>query len=565
MDYYATKLRWIAVSDNIASLLIIVIFSALIANCLFIDKGYYDTMATDLFGFIDGIYRAHLGQVPHRDFSTVEGAIQFLVPAFFVDLGADLISSIRYYHVALLVLALCNVVYLQRTRIDNLVAIFLGGLIALALACKYNFGDSPFQVTEAMFYNRIGYVFLTLELILFVRPKPDKKILTIADGAVVGLICGLLFYVKITFGVVALAFVFLNLLADCVLLRSKLTSLGVTLAAFLLVVIVIEVALGGRFSWYRDIRMAMLSDSGGNLRRHLIFHKLAVNAPEIVVEIVSPFVILGLSGTKIKMYWVIYALAIASSSVLLQMYSAQESVLFLPIAFIIFAKSKLEGGSRFNALTGPPPYSLAMIFLSLFAMVTIGYPMLVNVVFASESFHHGDRLASTSSVLSSIRTQRPQASEPGILMSSQTIEMVESSAPLDGYMIARSSRPAHHFDLLSFPEVGFYLDEGLKAANSGCRKGSRIATLDFVNPFPALLGWPEGGGMIFVADKYLMSQAHHLSDEEMFRQIDCVLIPKLQLGYGTRESLTDIYGPYLQANFVKTGETELWTVLSAKS
>jgi hypothetical protein len=565
MDYYATKLRWIAGSDNIASLLIIVIFSALIANCLFIDKGYYDTMATDLFGFIDGIYRAHLSQVPHRDFSTVEGAIQFLVPAFFIDLGADLVSSIRYYHAALLVLALCIVVYLQRTRIDNLPAIFLGGLIALALACKYNFGDSPFQVTEAMFYNRIGYAFLTLELILFVRPKPDKKILIIADGVVIGLICGLLFYVKITFGVVALAFVFLNLLADCILLRSKLTSLGVTVAAFFLVVIVIEVALGGQFSWYRDIRMAMLSDSGANLRRHLIFHKLAVNAPEIVVGIVSPFVILGLSGTKIKMYWVIYALAIASSSVLLQMYSAQESVLFLPIAFIIFAKSKLEGGLRFNALTRPPSYSLAMIFLSLFAMATIGYPMLVNVVFASESFHHGDRLASTSSVLSSIRTQRPQAGEPGILTSSQTIEMVESAAPLDGYMMARSSRPAHHFDLLSFPEVALYLDEGLKAANSGCRKGSRIATLDFVNPFPALLGWPEGGGMIFVADKYLMSKAHHLSDEEMFRQIDCVLIPKLQLGYGTRELLTNIYGSYLQANFLKTGETELWTVLSTKS
>jgi hypothetical protein len=159
----------------------------------------------------------------------------------------------------------------------------------------------------------------------------------------------------------------------------------------------------------------------------------------------------------------------------------------------------------------------------------------------------------------------PEAGAPGILTSSQTIGMVENSPPLDGYMMARTSRPAHHFELLSFPEVAFYLDEGLKAANSGCRKGSRIATLDFVNPFPALLGWPVGGGMIFVADKYLMSRAHHLSDEEMFRQIDCVLIPKLQLGYGTRELLTDIYGPYLQANFVKTGETEVWTVLSAKA
>lgn len=310
--------------------------------------------------------------------------------------------------------------------------------------------------------------------------------------------------------------------------------------------------------------MAMLAESGANLRRHLILHKLAVNAPEVVVSIVAPFVILSLAGTKIRLYWIIYALAITVSSILLQMYSAQESVLFLPIAFIIFAISKLDGGSRFDDLTGPRFYSRAMIFLSVFAMAAIAYPMLVNVVFASESFQHGEKLAGTNSILSAIRTLPPPSDTPGILTSMQTIEMVKNSPPLDGYIMARASRPSHHFELLSFPEVGFYLDEGLKAANSGCRKGSRVATLDFVNPFPALLGWPVGGGMIFVADKYLMSRAHHLSGDEMFRQIDCILVPKVELA-GVRGLLTDIYGPYLQTNFVKTGETETWIVLSSKA
>jgi hypothetical protein len=191
--------------------------------------------------------------------------------------------------------------------------------------------------------------------------------------------------------------------------------------------------------------------------------------------------------------------------------------------------------------------------------------MLVNIAFASESFHHqGNQLSTANNVLSSIRTLPPDVTKPGFLTSSQSIDLVESSTPLDGYIMARETRPGHHYELMTFPEVGFYLEEGLKAANSGCRKGSRIETLDNVNPFPALLGWPVGGGMIFVADHYLISKEHHLSDEEMFGQIDCVLIPKLQLDHA-RDVLQDIYGPYLQANFVKTGETQTWTVLSAKA
>ncbi len=458
-------------------------------------------------------------------------------------------------------LALCIVLYLQRTRIDNLVAIGLSGLIALALACKYNFGDNPFQVTEAMVYDRIGFVFLTLQLILSIPPKRNTETLIVADGALIGLISGLLLYIKITFGAVSLAFVFFSLLADGVSFQSKAKSLCVALAAFLLVVIVIELFLGGRFFWYRDIHLAMLAESGGNLRRLISPHKLAGNVPEVVVGIVAPFVILSLSGAKIRMYWVLYALAISVSSIVLLIYSAQEAVLFLPIAFIIFAMSKLNGGIRLNVVTGPQPYSLAMIFLSLFAMATIAYPMLLNVAFASERFQKGNQLSSTNSVLSSIRTL---PLETGFLTSSQTIETMKTSTPLDGFMMGRQSRPAHRLEILSFPEVGFYLDEGLKAANSGCRKGSRIATLDNVNPFPALLGWPVGGGMIFVADRYLISREHHLSDEEMFGQIDCVLIPKVQLD-GVRDLLEDIYGPYLQANFVKTGETNTWTVLSAKA
>ena len=273
------------------------------------------------------------------------------------------------------------------------------------------------------------------------------------------------------------------------------------------------------------------------------------------------------SGVKIKIYWVLYALVIILSSITLQIYSAQESVLFLPLAFILFAMSKLQSGNNTNGYDDRIPYFLAMIVVSILAISNLAYPMLINVMLSSVRYYYsGPQLASGNSLLNTIRTTslRAQADHAGKLLSPQAVEMVKSEPPFDAYMLARTSRPPYPWDNLSFPEYKFYLSDGLNAAASGCPKGARIATLDFVNPFPALLGWPEGGGMVFVDQPWLVSETHHLSAEEMFRQIDCVLVPKAQMLTGVRGFFTRIYGEYLDAKYAKTTETALWTVLGAK-
>ena len=566
MSLQAKRIRWITVSDNLASLVILLIFIILIINCLFIDKGYYDTMPQDLFGFFDGIYRIHLGQVPNRDFSTTYGIFVYLIPSLFVNVGADLVSSLRDYHVTLLIVAMCIVLYVQRTRLESTISILFATAIALALACKYNFGDSPFLVTEAMFYNRIGFTFLSLEIALLIKPTlEDVELLTRTDAVLIGLVCGFLFYIKFTFGLVALGFVFFNLLADDRTWRSKLVLLGVSVALFILIVVIIEFGYGTKFALYRDVRMAMLSDSGHRLPV-LIFHRFIVDLPEIVIAIVVPLIVVQLAKIKIRPYWVAYAFAIAFASIILQVYSFQESVLFLPLAFILFSMSKLQSHNNPNE-PDRLPYFVAMISISFLATANIAYPMIINVAVSSVRYHNSrSELVSANEVLSRIRTipLQKEAAHPGKILSEQDVDSVDRFPSLDAFMWARKSRPLYYYDDLSFPEYEFYLADGLKAATSGCRKGARIATLDSVNPFPALLGWPEGGGMIFVAPPSLVSESHHLSAEEMFRQIDCVLVPKIQAATGVREFLTNVYGQYLDANYIKTKETVLWAVLTPK-
>jgi hypothetical protein len=564
MSLQAKKLGWITISDNLASLVISLIFIILTINCLFIDKGYYDTMPQDLFGFFDGIYRLYLGQVPNRDFSTTYGIFVYLIPSLFLNAGADLVSSVTYYHVTLLIVAMCIVMYIQRTRLESIISILFATAIALALACKYNFGDSPFQVTEAMFYNRIGFTFLSLEIALLIKPTLENvEFLTRIDAVLIGLVCGFLFYIKFTFGLVALGFVFFNLLADDRTWRSKLTLLGASVALFIFILVIIEFGYGTKFALYRDVRMAMLSDSGHRIAI-IILRRLLLDIPEIVIAIVAPLIILRLAMIKIRPYWTAYALSIAFASIILQVYSFQESVLFLPLAFILFAMSKLQ---RYNNTSEPDRllYFVAMISISFLATANIVYPMIINVAVSSVRYHNSrSELLSANEVLSRIRTipLQKEATYTGKILSAQAVDTVNRFPALDAFMWARKSRPLYYYDDLSFPEYEFYLADGLKAATSGCRKGARIATLDSVNPFPALLGWPEGGGMIFVGPPSLVSESHHLSAEEMFRQIDCVLVPKIQAATGVREFLTNVYGKYLDANYVKTKETVLWTVLT---
>ena len=89
--------------------------------------------------------------------------------------------------------------------------------------------------------------------------------------------------------------------------------------------------------------------------------------------------------------------------------------------------------------------------------------------------------------------------------------------------------------------------------------------LDWGNPFSLLLGWPEGGGMTYVSVGYVVSQNAHLPNDVMFRDVNCVMIPKLPAIMASRDLLLSIYGPYLSNSFSQSYQSDLWTILRPRS
>jgi hypothetical protein len=138
------------------------------------------------------------------------------------------------------------------------------------------------------------------------------------------------------------------------------------------------------------------------------------------------------------------------------------------------------------------------------------------------------------------------------------------ASALDAFATGRYFKPVHPFDTLTMAEFGDYIRDGMRAAREGCSPNSRILTLDVGNPFPMLLSWPAGGPMIIIHPDRTLSKDVRPTDEEMFRNVTCVLVPKMPVKLEARDFMIEVYNNYLADKFITSYDTPLWKVLALK-
>ncbi len=528
----------------------------LIASRVLVNRIYINAMPQDFLALLDGIYRVHLEQVVHRDFSSPLGPFNFILPASFMAHNAGIISSLNYSEAVYVVLAFFIYLYLQLTRLDRTAGFFLGVWIPLALLARMNFGDPLELVTEAMQYNRRCDVFLLLLLLLFIPARQPNRRYLIIDGVLYGAIAAFLFYSKITFGLVALGFSPIMLIRK----RDNMAVIAVAAIVFLAIAAWVEFVYGTHFAWLTDVRMAGASQGRDNVSRTL--HVVRDNALELFGLLFIPALIL-LYSRKLTIPLALLCAYIGVVSVLILSLSGQSYVLTLPMAFVFVALDALEGEAAFAG----PVSQIRTRYVVLAALASIllvieSYPLAANIAISTYRSIHAAPWDSTNEVLNKIRTDDNVGSNG----SNQTLpSKLSKLSKLDVFALARATKPKNYWDNLLMGEYGEYLRSGIAAARQGCGDRARISTIDVVNPFPVLLDWPEGGGMFFAAAGYLTSKKAHLPDEVMFRDIDCVMEPKLPAQIGFRDTLLDIYGPFLSKSFEPSFESDMWTVLRRRA
>jgi hypothetical protein len=543
-------LKRLELSAGVLAIILAIYNILLIASRLFVNRIYTNSMPQDFLAFLDCVYRVHLGQIVHRDFSSPLGLFNFVLPATFMSHNTGIISSMNYSEVVYVVIAFLIYLYIQLTRLDRVAGFFLGVWIPLALLARMNFGDPLELVTEAMQYNRRGDVFLLFLLLLFIPAREPNRKYLIIDGVLYGAIAAFLFYSKITFGLVALGFAPIMLIRK----RDNIAAIAVAAVIFVAIAAWVELVYGIRFAWMNDVKMAAASTAAAPGRDALghILHVLRDNLPELFGLLGVPAFILLLSR-KLLISLALFCIYVGAVSVLILSYSAQSYLLTLPIAFVFVALDALKPGSAFTGSINQ--IRTRYVLLSAVAstlLVIESYPLAVNIAISTYRAIHTAPWDSANEVMKNIATDE----------SEQTIlAKIDKTPKLDMFALTRAVRPKVYWDDLLMGEYADYLRTGISAARQGCEDRARISTIDALNSFPMLLGWPTGGGMFYAAAGYLMSKKAHLPNEVMFRDINCVMIPKLPVQIGYRDALLEIYGPFLSQSFEQSFESDMWTVL----
>lgn len=204
----------------------------------------------DIFVLFDAMWRASLGQTPHIDFHTPIGQAYYWPFRLLGAFGDHDALTVIHAHVLVGALLAAGILLTLQRRLSPPL-LFAASLTLLALAMTPR--DIDHGITGYSWlapYNRWSWAILMLVAMIAALPPASRRFW--ADGIVLGLAIGLLFYVKLTFFVAALALLAGGLALRQLALRPILIAFGVGCAMALIV----ELSWHNNAAYLADIRMA---------------------------------------------------------------------------------------------------------------------------------------------------------------------------------------------------------------------------------------------------------------------------------------------------------------------
>ncbi len=216
---------------------------------------YLDTHEGDSYHFLDILLRMAGGQVPHLDFMTPLGILSFLPIVLIMQAGLSAGAATVLSQIAVALVLLPFVAYAGSTRMTRGVALMFG-LFTLGLTLALSFGTATSGVSISMHYNRWAWsvAFVVLALALIPARQTERPKL---DGAIIGVLCGVLLLLKITYFVTIVPVAALALA-----MRWGARPVIAALVGGLIVVGAVTVAYGPGFwlAYLHDLRVVAGSD-----------------------------------------------------------------------------------------------------------------------------------------------------------------------------------------------------------------------------------------------------------------------------------------------------------------
>ncbi len=503
----------------------------------------------DVLIFFDCSQRVIDGQIPSRDFHTPLGLLAYLLPAFGLWASGSLGGMMPLGTAAFCALFLPMLIYVCLSRLPfAYAAIFAISALALVVS-PASIGDT--LPSFGMFYNRWGYALLSV-LFLLVLPQQRGRSRIWADAIVAALVLLLTFYLKISYFAIGAAFTALLLLFPA-LRRMAALALLITVAAIGFV----HVFWGGTATYLADIRMA--GSVTGALRASLlgVIRMTVGNAAMIL-----PFaMVIGLAVVK-EVSWrtlfLCFAMAGAGLLLLIQNHQGVGMMTLVPagiVAAVALARAGGSGAKDPAALTA----LLLVATLALPPAVLAGQSILVHTLMAVRGGDAREYVAEIDGFMAQ-EVSRPAAGEPGFDAVRQAYRQGKADLHLLQLMRGQALR-----QVLAQPEYLWTLEDGARLLREDPRLAGKVYTLDMANPLGALADReaPRGLDSWYHAGR-TFNQETHRAPQQMFADVDVVMVPKAPVDPASQSLLARLYAPYISRHYDLVATSDYWRAYGRK-
>jgi hypothetical protein len=474
----------------------------------------------DLFIFLDGAHRVVSGQVPNRDFHTALGPLVYYLPGLGLWLSGTF-SGAMPTAMALVILALAPVMaHVLISRLRPAIALLFGAFLLLIVAVPTNLGENIAGLSFAMFYNRIGWAALAILLVMYLRPerpRPGQEPLDAACAAVLTLV---MLYTKVTYGLVALAFLAF-MLTDRRQYRWAAGAVAAVVASGIVVELfwrssaahVADLLLTGRVSGLRGMEDLVLG-----FARHLADYALF-----------GIFAILALRRTRSVRNFLFFGFCAGPGLLIVIQNSQPWGIITLQAGSVVGAELLLrpargpaDEGTVSSATRGPIRFGAPWLLLAFLLPTSLHWLMALVLHAGLATAKFGENFGLPK---------------------------------FEGIRLARLWSPRE--DELSTAYLTS-IRAGARALASLDLEPTRVSVLDFANPYSAGLGLtPPRGDNSWLHWGRNVSAEHFLPGEEMLGDVEVLMEPKWGIN---NIPLSNLYAEYIGRNFERVRETDSWTV-----
>jgi len=521
------------------------------------------TTLSDTLMLLGGGWRIHEGQVPHRDFFTPIGPYPMgLLGLGFVINSANVTGFPKALLLAGIILSAGSWLA-SRDRLTPWYRLLFATVILL-LPIAWASLDAPdgppfgfrFHTTYAMFYNRVGWAALMIEMLITLIPRrnPVSSTPQIAwEGLLVGVTMALCVFCKINYLIAATG------LAVFWMTRSP-SNRGARLAGlvlgFLAVTLLFAIYPGGVLLFFRDQWQAI--QAGHSITYVGLWFERFVPLLPILLTLFALHLwsVLACHAAEREDFFreelmgftLSFLAAIAASLFVTTFNTDGMQVPGLTIAGFITVEMLLRGAVTPDSITAtatPRSVLVKIVFALLVAnyLCFDGGSLVYGLLWKRKNPDWAAKSVPLNGPLFGVIPIPVQFNEvPDRETLERSIEVLPHNAssilPMSSLQFAR------------------WLDDGAGFLAPRITAGDNVFVADWPNPFAELLSVPQAKGGMMV---WMINDKSHPDVMTTTNAITWFMIPKFARDNTTRDLMLKLYGNNLSRDFTKEGESRFWT------